>query len=617
MACPVHNDILDALADRETWESKQEVFYRMRHEGLKRKRPPYPGAANLHFPLIDATIEKFKPFYYNQVFQGETLARFTSQRSDTAAHAAQAAEFHDYVLKERTRFAEELPSMIDYMLLRCRGVLKTWWCPLKKEIQVEAVDPLYLIVPSHTRRLDDADWIVEVKHLSVAEYQRDRRYDQDPDYLRKIRGGVDRANDQAHQDKRRREGLTYTRSENTVILWEVYQQTANGWTVYTYAPECSHRYARKPFGLTTKWQGRVLQPFVDFPFEVKDKGWYAPRGVAEKVAPFESWLCKLWNSKADNLDFTSKPLFTQAQPGGQDNLGKSRIEPGEVLPHGIQKVDMGHPPASIDQEMISVRRVSEEHVQLPDAGIGSEYDGNDAKTATEVQQIGALMNQGIEMRGGIFRARMAEFYERAWALMVHHMAADLAYWFGQESKTLPAKALHDSYMVHPAGSPDNWNPQKRYRKATARYNAFQGNPRVNQDELVKQVLEADDPGLVRRLFQPSGVSAANEAEDEAIEIGSLLMEGYPAQAMPDENHMLRIKIVLGKLQQLGATGREVDPVARQRMGDHLKQHLELLREQDAGAARQVEQAIQQMDGGESGEGGATGGRPRQQAGGER
>jgi len=34
--------ICQALKDRLTWERKQETWYKMRHEGLRRISPPYP-----------------------------------------------------------------------------------------------------------------------------------------------------------------------------------------------------------------------------------------------------------------------------------------------------------------------------------------------------------------------------------------------------------------------------------------------------------------------------------------------------------------------------------------------------------------------------------------------
>jgi len=38
--------------------------------------------------------------------------------------------------------------------------------------------------------------------------------------------------------------------------------------------------------------GKDVFPFFSFVTEIKDKGFYSPRGIPEQVAPFESSLCK-------------------------------------------------------------------------------------------------------------------------------------------------------------------------------------------------------------------------------------------------------------------------------------------------------------------------------------
>ena len=67
-----------ALMGRSTWEQKQRVFYEMRHEGIRRINKPFPTASDAHFPLIDMTIEKWKPFWLAQALAGDRLAAFVS-----------------------------------------------------------------------------------------------------------------------------------------------------------------------------------------------------------------------------------------------------------------------------------------------------------------------------------------------------------------------------------------------------------------------------------------------------------------------------------------------------------------------------------------------------------
>ncbi|MEM6888751.1 MAG: hypothetical protein AAF636_11490 [Pseudomonadota bacterium] len=594
MTCPIHDEILDALRDRETWEKKQQLYYTMRHDGLPRKKPPYPGASNMHFPLIDTSIEKLKPFYYNQIFQTETLARFVAKTAEGKERASNAADWFDYKLKEETDFVRVVPQMVDYMLQRFRGILKGTYDPFKKKLCVSVIDPLYFIVPSNADTIEEADWFVHVQHMSVAAYKRNRRYNQSLDVIKKIRGGHDSVGDHSEDEKKRREGLTYTKDKSQIILWEVYHKTSNGYTVYTYAPDCPREDIRAAYALTTKWGDEVLCPFVDFPFELKDLGWYAPRGVAERIAPFEAALCKAWNAKHDHLDYSAKPLFTTAPGTDAAANSKKKIIPGEIL-HGVSKIPMDGPPISIDQEMVNTRMIAEQQISMPDVGIGNSLNTKEKKTAAEVNQIGALMGQGIEMRGGIFRNSMARFYLLMWALSVEYCREDRFYMKGEESAELDSDAFQKDYLVRPSGSPDAWNKEKRQQKARSRVQAYANHPNVNQEALIRLDIEADDPALVKELFVPSGQTEMKEQEDEALEMTGLLEKGFPALVLPHENHLLRIKIILGRLQLLDQTGQPINPIAQQRINEHMAQHLQYLQEQNPQAAKEVQAYIAQFN----------------------
>lgn len=75
----------------------------------------------------------------------------------------------------------------------------------------------------------------------------------------------------------------------------------------------------------------------------------------------------------------------------------------------------------------------------------------------------------------------------------------------------------------------------------------------------------------------------------------MLMSGYPATVMPGENHQLRIGLLVSKLQQLAVTGAPVDPVARQRIQEHLAQHVAMLRQENPAVARQIEAAASELE----------------------
>ena len=49
-------NVLQDLADRSLWDTRQRMFYEMRHHGLRRKTKPWPTASDAHFPLSDSIL---------------------------------------------------------------------------------------------------------------------------------------------------------------------------------------------------------------------------------------------------------------------------------------------------------------------------------------------------------------------------------------------------------------------------------------------------------------------------------------------------------------------------------------------------------------------------------
>src|SRR5690349_6121496 len=118
------NDANNVVHGRAVWEQKQRIYYEMRHDGLRRRQKPWPGAADMHFPLIDMNIGKAKPFWGAQALSSEKLAAFVSMKEQLGAATTAAAEFFDFELKQNSNFLPELIRSLDSMLMRGRGVLK-------------------------------------------------------------------------------------------------------------------------------------------------------------------------------------------------------------------------------------------------------------------------------------------------------------------------------------------------------------------------------------------------------------------------------------------------------------------------------------------------------------
>jgi len=597
MSNHVHNQILDALKNRQPWDDKQRQFYAIRNGGMRRGHKPFPGAADTSCQLSDGKIEKAKPFYFNQLFSGERIAEFTGMNEETAAVQDMAADLLDHICKEEIPFAAKVMSAVDTMLVRQRGILKIFWDAEKQEIKVETVDPQFFVVPSRGVGPDEDDWFCQIRQVSVAWYQRQRAYLQGSEVIARIRGGSrdETILSDSEEEKFDREGLTWTREANTIVLFEVWQKTPGGWTIFEYSPQAPDLMLRRPRGCATKWRDKPWQPFVGLEAEIKDEGWYAPRGIVERLAPFEAVLNKLQNSKLDAMTFFNTPLFQRDESAGT-NVVSFRFRPGEVLPRGVAPVQMPSPPVSFDQEMLHQRQLADDYIALPDAGTAADPlmgGGGKEKTARQVSYEAEVQGATTNMRGWVFRQGLQGALWRIWALNVQYRPNRLTWFAKGRSYRLPQAAVSDQFNIQPAGPIDGWDKARRIQRAGVRLQVFRGDPLVNQEQLYRDVLGAEDARLPERLLMPQGMKAATEAEDEAQEI-VLMMNGWPAVAMPNEDHALRIKVLLGKLQQLGVTGEPVNPQSRQLMQQHLQQHLQMLQESDPKQAQGAMAAIEEL-----------------------
>jgi len=602
------------LSDRNVWESKQRRFYVARHDGIRRRHKPFPTAADLHLALIDEKVNQKKAFTLAQVLGAPKLGTFISMRQQLAETTQSASDFFDFELKHRSNLLDILDTVVDTMWLRGRGIIKAYVDPWDDyKIVHESVDPLFIIMNDSANDFSDADEWVHVRQISVNKFKCDRRYfnrtitpmdDRElHNKIELIRGGksaLDRLKtqrgrdfDEIQLDKEVREGITHSNSSDTIIIWEHYVRTMGGITVYSYCPVAMDVEIRKPFGVPYKVGGRVSEGFFSFPAERKDEGWYSPRGVAEKVFDKEIYACKVWNAKADAMTFFNTPMLTSEVP--LQNPANYRMVPGEYMPGNVRPIQFGQPAISFDQEIAFARGEAELDSQSVDIGIEKPNNrSGDKRTAKEVGVASSLAQVGQNYAGGLFMKCMAKLLAFDWNLCLQYKRKKLTYFVSDDLQTLPEQALHDEYLITPGGSPEDWDKTQKIQRALNRLETLKGAPNVNQDELVRDLLTADDARLVKRLLMPQAQKAASEAEDEAMEI-VIMTDGFPAMVKPGEDHLTRIKVLLGWMQKQGMTRQPVDPIAKQRIHEHLATHMKFLQQLQPQAYKALMQQIRQQE----------------------
>lgn len=581
--------VRDALSARTAWEAKQVDFFRLRHEGLRRLNKPFPMAADMNWPLSDMMVEKIKPYYVQQVFANELLANFYALRRELSPFNGLAAQWFDFRLRQRTNFENEIISVTDYMLVTGKGLLKVRWDDRTKQVRFDSVDPMMFIVPAHTTTLAEADWCVQVHQVSEATYRRNENWKQDEAFVKRLITNAPAVNSAKESAKFAREGITHTARAESIILWEVYQRTDNcKWETFVMAPLVSDELVRDPMELPFD---HSQLPFVEFNCEIKDKGYYASRGIPERIAPLQVSMSRLWNEKLDALAYFGKPLFVSDSPLG--NTGNVRLVPGHVLPFGVRRVEMGQPPVQWDGELVGHRITAEQLIGVPDAGLTSQMNNNERRTASEVNLIGSLMSQVVDLRSRVFRRSLAEAFAQAWSLYVQYDKASLDYFYRNELLALPPAALADDYRIEPLASADNFNKQFVHQKKVTRFQMLQNNPFVNQGELVRDLIAADDPQDVKRLFMDSDMQSADQLEDQAGEIGRMLI-GFPSQVKPVDNDAAHLTVLRQFVERRVTTGETISAELALLMLNHANMHFRQLMQKSPEQAQQLEAPMQQM-----------------------
>ena len=584
-------EVLQDLADRSVWDTRQRMFYEMRHHGLRRKNKPWPGASDVHFPLVDTTISELKPAYFQQLFATDLIAQFVPTSPQVAEFTTAAAQWFDHRIKQRTNLETEVLSSVDSMLMCGTGILKVLWDYSSKRLKYYTVDPQHFVVPAWTRDIADADRICHISVYSVDAYKRQKHLKQDKAILDQITGSYneDAGDMNTEAAKYEREGLTFP-EQDKIIVWEVYNRCPDTgqWIICTYSPTSPDLDLRPPMKIP---YNHGKPPFIAFNYEIKDPGFYSSRGVVELQAVFEAELTKLQNEKMDCMTLFNRPLYRAERD--MPNSGNLRLTPGSILPYGIQPVMHQAPPISFDTQMNIMREIAQNRVSTPDFGLTQTLQNTERRTATEIQAIGGLYQQSSDLRMRIFRIALGNLYRMSWSILLQYDKSSLNYWYLDTAQEIPQEALHEQYNIQPTGSADGVNKQLLMQKAITRFQMFANDPYIDQGQLRKTILESDDATLVKRLYVDPMLTQSTQAEDQANEI-TFLRLGFPALVKDSDDHLIHIQTVMSYITNRADTGAPPEPAEGQFLEQHIGEHLEKLKEADPKTGRQVENELKNL-----------------------
>jgi hypothetical protein len=541
----LYTEILDDLEDRESWENRQILWNKMRNQGVRRARKPWPGAADAHVPIGDTVINKLKSYYCQWVFGPELLASFYALNDAGDSYTDSVAQWFDYQLRERSNFTKAAICAIDSLLQNGMGFLKPYYDATKERLAFASVHPYFVIVPPNTEGLDTADRCVHVMHMSKNDYLRsgrNRGYNLDDSFVESITG--EGKPDQKYAESRyTAEGLSHTRLKNLVILWEVYERQLDGQIrVHTFSPLQPDEPARESFMLP--YQHKQI-PLVQIPYELVDMSFFSSRGVMELVQMYEASASKMWNEKLDFMSIANRPVLSTQ--GGSINAQNIRWEPGAVYDSILQLVQQPPPPVDFDQEIQSNRSYAEQRVGIPDFGVGDQAGSEGKnKTATETNVISQVAQQSNDLRARTTKDAIATVFEQAWSLLRQYKKDDLDYFWRKRRITLPDAALDNAYVLHPNGSVDGYSREKEIQKLMQLRQLAQGSPWIKLPEVDRKIIELMDSSWIMEVFEEPPEVMSNQQESQAIE-NSCMHDGFLPQVEPTDDHVTHLTILFGYL----------------------------------------------------------------------
>ena len=614
---------------------------------------PWPGASNLHLPLIDKTIRRAKPNFYNAIDGIRPTVTFSSTATGDDLEMVMGIErTFDNMLHDDMKIAKPLYFGIDKMLEKGYFVGKVIqeYTPeivqesveVKEEFSQEVQDFIYApettdemlvqeIAAQYNMDIDDPDDRSELEKAvrqiregkDIIEFQREVNLTPHPSLFIKdpmnISVPVDTCN---IEDARMVEDRIPMTCEDMLFRaeskkWD-YENTmgllaALGYNVDAPEQSTNHVESRKEFIKTLeerregveghlddtpliseiffwhKWEGDRLPsrsvltihrdhpeyplkfrkydyedtkgkpdkwPFGQVTFEIVSDRYYSPRGYAQMLDSLQTEITNNHNAKQNYMTITNS-LSLKVKKTANISTGWVPGQPFYVnRMDDVQEFDFSQRDLSFDNEERGLKGWAEEYIGLLDSTLTSPQagvQGGDARTKAEIDAVTAIT---VQVAGGdikVFQLGMSWIYQMIWNRWMQFGPETIKYTNGVGAEIeIEKEEIKNRFKMVPSANIGNLSKDVRYKKAIGRFQLYQGNSMVNQEELVKDTLINDDERLVQRLFVPQANHQQSEIERQAFEI-DLINKGYTVIPKPQEDDELHMQVIKNYLE---------DPVKR-------------------------------------------------------
>ncbi|HLA49799.1 MAG TPA: hypothetical protein VJ000_01255 [Thermodesulfovibrionia bacterium] len=120
-----HAQYEEGLTASELWKQNQLKWYKKRYGLRKTVTFPWRGASNLHLPLQDKTIRKFKPEYVSILWNTSPVCNLESLESESLEAAEEASWHFDWLFRTRMNAYEDVLLITDKHLQKGFEIVKT------------------------------------------------------------------------------------------------------------------------------------------------------------------------------------------------------------------------------------------------------------------------------------------------------------------------------------------------------------------------------------------------------------------------------------------------------------------------------------------------------------
>jgi len=163
---------LNDLASREPWERDLEKWTQLALQISEQKTYPWPGAANIKFPLLATAAMQFAARSYPTLVpsNGKVVKCQVVGHDADGEKTKRADRISDHmsyqVLGEMEDWEEDMDRLLISLPIVGTCFKKTYWDAAKQLNCSKLVLPKYLVVNYNTRSLDEAERITEIVFLT-------------------------------------------------------------------------------------------------------------------------------------------------------------------------------------------------------------------------------------------------------------------------------------------------------------------------------------------------------------------------------------------------------------------------------------------------------------------